>query len=150
MMATVMTSQSERGGVSHLEGMPANMDEITKVDGYDGNGLVKSTFDQLSILQTLWAFKRVILISLAVYTGYVCEGFEVSNNNPLLPTPWEAVERVVDAMTGSWAYAANYSSVLEAVSSPTLASSNSSVKKVTQASGHLILLGVSRIEYPMD
>ncbi|KAJ5825160.1 hypothetical protein N7474_002298 [Penicillium riverlandense] len=77
-MAAIVTSRSEKDGVSHFEGMPANVDEITtKLDGYDSDGLVKSTFDQLSIPQTLWAFKRVILISLAVYTGYICEGFEL-------------------------------------------------------------------------
>lgn len=90
MAATVM-SRSEKDGVSHLE--PANVDETTpKVDGYDSYGLVKSTFDELSIPQTLWAFKRVILISLAVYTGYVCEGFEVSSDHPLA-TPREVEER---------------------------------------------------------
>ena len=150
MAATVM-NRSKKDGVSHLEGMPANVGEITtKVDEYDSYGLVKSTFDELSIPQTLWAFKRVVLISLAVYTGYVCEGFEVSSDNPPLATLREVVERVVDAVTGSWAHAADYSSAREAVSSPTRASSSSLVKKVTRVSGHLILLGVSRSKYPMD
>lgn len=150
-MAATVTSRSEKDGVSHLEDMPANVDETTtKVDGHDDYGLVKSTFDELSIPQTLWAFKRVILISLAVYTGYICEGFEVSSDHPPLATPREVVDRVVDAVTGSWAYAANYSSVREPVSSPTLASSSSLVTKVTRASGHLIRLGVSRSKYPMD
>src|ERR1700709_2276910 len=77
-MAEPIASPSEKQGVEYLEG---NFDGVeTKVDGYDSYGLVKSTFDELSIPQTLWTFKRVILISLAVYTGYVCEGFEVSSN----------------------------------------------------------------------
>lgn len=76
-MATIMPSEKE--DVSHLESMPTNTEEITmKIDAFERSNLVKSTFDELSIPQTLWAFKRVILISLAVYTGYVCEGFEVS------------------------------------------------------------------------
>lgn len=50
-------------------------DDVTKDEAY---GLVKSRFDELSIPRTLWVFKRVVLVSLAVYTGYVCEGFEVS------------------------------------------------------------------------
>jgi SP family general alpha glucoside:H+ symporter-like MFS transporter len=56
--------------------------EDNKTDAYDfdTNGLLKSTFDELSILRTLWVFKRVILVSLAVYTGYICEGFEVSED----------------------------------------------------------------------
>lgn len=84
-MAATVTSRSKKDGVSHLENMPATVDETTtKVDGHDNYGLVKSTFDELSIPQTLWAFKRVILISLAVYTGYICEGFEVSSDYPPL------------------------------------------------------------------
>lgn len=49
--------------------------DITKTDSY---GLLKSRYDELSIPRTLWVFRRVVLVSLAVYTGYVCEGFEVS------------------------------------------------------------------------
>jgi SP family general alpha glucoside:H+ symporter-like MFS transporter len=52
--------------------------DLTKADGYDTYGLVKSRYDELSIPRTLWVFKRVALVSLAVYTGYICEGFEVS------------------------------------------------------------------------
>lgn len=55
----------------------ADVDDITKIDEYDSYGLVKSRFDELSIPRTLWVFKRVVLVSLAVYTGYVCEGFEL-------------------------------------------------------------------------
>lgn len=50
-------------------------DDTAKDEGY---GLVKSRFDELSIPRTLWVFRRVVLVSLAVYTGYICEGFEVS------------------------------------------------------------------------
>ncbi|PTB41803.1 hypothetical protein M441DRAFT_192948 [Trichoderma asperellum CBS 433.97] len=49
-------------------------DDVVKDDGY---GLVKSRFDELSIPRTLWVFRRVVLVSLSVYTGYVCEGFEL-------------------------------------------------------------------------
>ena len=79
-MAEPIANPSEKTGVAHLEGTPATVDDVeVKLEGYDSYGLVKSTFDELSIPRTLWTFKRVILISLAVYTGYVCEGFEVSN-----------------------------------------------------------------------
>ena len=56
--------------------------EDIKFDGYDSYGLVKSRYDELSLPRTLWVFKRVVLVSLAVYTGYVCEGFEVSEVRP--------------------------------------------------------------------
>ena len=72
---------SEKNGVNHIEGLPATIidDNVAlKVEGYESYGLVKSRYDELTLPQTLWTFKRVILISLAVYTGYVCEGFEVS------------------------------------------------------------------------
>jgi hypothetical protein len=61
----------EKANIAHVEG------DNVKVDGYDSYGLVKSTFDELSIPRTLWVFRRVTLVSLAVYTGYICEGFEV-------------------------------------------------------------------------
>ncbi|RAO72321.1 uncharacterized protein BHQ10_008333 [Talaromyces amestolkiae] len=82
-MATTM--QSEKEDASHLESMPTNTEEINmKIDEFESPNLVKSTFDELSIPQTLWAFKRVILISLAVYTGYVCEGFELGAGGSII------------------------------------------------------------------
>ena len=66
--------------VTHLEKTQLAETQI-KVDGYEVPGLVKSTWDDLSIPRTLWVFRRVILVSLAVYTGYVCEGFEVRIQN---------------------------------------------------------------------
>ena len=77
-MAEPTTSPSEKPQMEHLEGNRADVDDMIKVDGYDSYGLVKSRYDELSIFRTLWVFKRVILVSLAVYTGYICEGFEVS------------------------------------------------------------------------
>ena len=40
--------------------------------------LLKSRFDELSIWRTVWIFRRAALCCVAVYTGYLCEGFEVS------------------------------------------------------------------------
>lgn len=54
-------------------------DGMGKVDGYDSYGLAKSRYDELSIPRTLWVFRRIIFVSLAVYTGYICEGFEASS-----------------------------------------------------------------------
>lgn len=48
-----------------------------KVTDADSSGLMKSPVDHLSIWQTLWIFKRVVMFVILVYTGYVCEGFEV-------------------------------------------------------------------------
>lgn len=67
-------NQSEKPEVVLADNVTA--DDVTKDEGY---GLLKSRFDELSIPRTLWVFKRVVLVSLAVYTGYVCEGFEVSS-----------------------------------------------------------------------
>ncbi|KAK6371393.1 hypothetical protein LTS17_009124 [Exophiala oligosperma] len=67
----------EKAEAAHTAGIGADTIGITEVDGYESYGLVKSRFDELSLPRTLWVFKRVILIILAVYTGYVCEGFEL-------------------------------------------------------------------------
>lgn len=69
-------NQSEKPEVVLDDNVTA--DDVTKDEGY---GLVKSRFDELSIPRTLWVFRRVVLVSLAVYTGYVCEGFEVSKTS---------------------------------------------------------------------
>ncbi|KAL7893150.1 general substrate transporter [Trichoderma sp. SZMC 28014] len=65
-------NQSEKPEVMLDDNVTA--DDVKKDEGY---GLVKSRFDELSIPRTLWVFRRVVLVSLAVYTGYVCEGFEL-------------------------------------------------------------------------
>ena len=65
---------------THVEDISVDAVGTTEVDGYKVYGLVKSRYDELSIPRTLWVFKRVILIVLAVYTGYICEGFEVSRS----------------------------------------------------------------------
>ncbi|KAI5458760.1 hypothetical protein BGZ63DRAFT_432233 [Mariannaea sp. PMI_226] len=76
-MAVSATSPSEKPHVERVEGAATEVDDMAKVDAYDSYGLVKSRFDELSIPETLWVFKRVVLVTLAVYTGYVCEGFEL-------------------------------------------------------------------------
>lgn len=62
--------------VDHVEHL--SMDEKAIAETYSGNGLLKSRFDELSLPRTLWVFRRSVLVVLAVYTGYMCEGFEVS------------------------------------------------------------------------
>lgn len=64
-------SNTEKGAVEHV-------DHNVLVTTAEGQGLLKSRFDEMSIPKTLWVFRRVVLVTLAVYTGYMCEGFEVS------------------------------------------------------------------------
>lgn len=72
-----MSTAVEKAEALHLSGIGVDAVGVTEVDGYESYGLVKSRFDELSIPRTVWVFRRVVLIVLAVYTGYVCEGFEV-------------------------------------------------------------------------
>lgn len=76
-----MTTSVEKAEALHIAGIGADAVGIAEVDGYESYGLVKSRFDELSIPRTLWVFRRVVLVVLAVYTGYVCEGFEVSESS---------------------------------------------------------------------
>lgn len=73
-----MVTSTEKPGIAHVEEENA-IDDFSqaKVDGYVSYGLAKSRFDNLTIPQTIWTFKRVIIIIISVYTGYICEGFEV-------------------------------------------------------------------------
>ncbi|OIW26886.1 MFS general substrate transporter [Coniochaeta ligniaria NRRL 30616] len=84
-MGEPTTSPNEKPEVARLEETAAgvNTNDVT-AEGYDDYGLVKSRFDELSILETLWVFKRVVLVSLAVYTGYVCEGFELGAGSSIV------------------------------------------------------------------
>lgn len=77
-MPTTTMNSSEKAEVARDESAAVEIDDISKGNEYDSYGLVKSRFDELSIPRTLWVFRRVTLVSLAVYTGYVCEVFEVS------------------------------------------------------------------------
>lgn len=63
--------------VAHDEHRPIDAISLAKVGGYESYGLVKSRYDNLSLPRTLWVFKKVFFVVLSVYTGYVCEGFEV-------------------------------------------------------------------------
>lgn len=70
---------SLKNATEHREGEGGQKDPTyeTTLDVYGGHDILKSKYDELSVGRTLWVFKRVALISIAVYTGYVCEGFEV-------------------------------------------------------------------------
>jgi hypothetical protein len=77
IMAEPVTHPSEKHELEHLEETRADVDHQL------GYGPVKSRWDELSIHRTLWVFKRIVLVSIAVYTGYICEGFEVSERHHL-------------------------------------------------------------------
>lgn len=79
-MAELVQSKSENSA-THVEG-----DKTTAVHRILDNGLLKSSYDELSVPRTVWVFKRVVLVSIAVYTGYVCEGFEVSEMSHISTT----------------------------------------------------------------
>lgn len=57
------------------------------VAALDGDGLVKSRFDQLSITQALWVFRRSLLICFCVFTGRMLEYFEIVMSGAILANP---------------------------------------------------------------
>ncbi|KAM0229889.1 hypothetical protein ACHAPO_009611 [Fusarium lateritium] len=73
----------DRSDQAHVETIPDEKD-ISRTDEYHPEELVKSKFDDLSIPRTVWVFRRVVLVALAVYTGYVCEGFELKIGNNII------------------------------------------------------------------
>jgi sugar porter (SP) family MFS transporter len=65
-------------GVQHVENNDAGLETEVYQARY------KSRFDELSIPRTLWIFRRTVLVCLAVYTGYVCEGFELGAGGSII------------------------------------------------------------------
>lgn len=76
-------SHQDKHEVEHVDEKAGGLDDVAAVTA-DGAGLLKSRFDEMSILKTLWVFRRVVLVTLAVYTGYMCEGFEVSEHKAVV------------------------------------------------------------------
>jgi hypothetical protein len=66
----------EMGDVSHVEDVGYTPDAIAVT--VNGEALLKSRFGQKSIPRTLWVVRRSAPVTLAVNTGYMCEGFEVN------------------------------------------------------------------------
>jgi hypothetical protein len=54
--------------------------------GANSDELVKSRYDQLSVFQALWKFRRATFYTFLVFTGYTIDGFEVSPYGPALLT----------------------------------------------------------------
>jgi hypothetical protein len=55
-----------------------HVNALPKLAASDGDGIVKSRFDELTIRQTIWLFKVSAFYSLIAYTSSVMEGFSVS------------------------------------------------------------------------
>ncbi|KAF6521687.1 hypothetical protein HZS61_015945 [Fusarium oxysporum f. sp. conglutinans] len=82
-MAHSQKPQSDRPDLAHVESI-LDDNKISPNAEYHPDELVKSKFDGLSIPRTVWVFRRVALVALAVYTGYVCEGFELKIGNNII------------------------------------------------------------------
>lgn len=67
--------EADKHEIEHVESRKVG-DEVTGF-GHDDRGLLKSRFDDMTIPKTLWVFRRAVFYTLCVYTGYMCEGFEV-------------------------------------------------------------------------
>lgn len=76
-MAHQLHNEEIKAHQEHIEhGDHDAKEDITKeVD--IGPRLTKSRFDELGLWRTLWVFRRAALCCLSVYTGFLCEGFEV-------------------------------------------------------------------------
>jgi SP family general alpha glucoside:H+ symporter-like MFS transporter len=72
---------TDKAAIDHVEKL--GLDGEAAAVTYTGQGLLKSRFDEMSIPRTIWVFRRSVLVVLAVYTGYMCEGFEVSHSHVL-------------------------------------------------------------------
>lgn len=57
---------------------PVHVEDDLKGDSDTHLQLRKSRLDELSIPRTLWVFRRAVFFTFCVYTGFLCEGFEVS------------------------------------------------------------------------
>lgn len=111
---------NEKQDTAHVETRDICDDE--KVDVHPDSGLMKSPIDDLSIWKTVWIFKRVVLFVVLVYTGYVCEGFELSAggtivaNNGFIKQFGSRAEEGVRALDPTWCKFVMYSASGEELS----------------------------------
>ncbi|GMK54163.1 hypothetical protein CspeluHIS016_0107490 [Cutaneotrichosporon spelunceum] len=78
---------SEHEGVTKSDGSEkGSLAEVT-VAALEGEGLVKSRFDQLPIREALWLFRRSLLVCFFVYTGRMLEFFEIVMSGAILASP---------------------------------------------------------------
>lgn len=118
---------------AHVETVLDNMEGTITKEGNE-HALFKSKFDNMSLSRTTWVFRRVVLIALAVYTGFVCEGFEVSEKPE--QSPCAAPKPAGLTNRGGSANVLEYSLKSGTTLSPTRASSSNSVLKAVLAYGH--------------
>ncbi|CAK9784067.1 MFS general substrate transporter [Cutaneotrichosporon oleaginosum] len=80
--------------IEHLEHAPSDREvdekgslaEVT-VAALEGEGLVKSRFDQLTIREALWVFRRSLVVCFFVFTGRMLEYFEIVMSGAILANP---------------------------------------------------------------
>ena len=74
------------------ESLPVGKEDVAYVENPVGEfgdkselraGLLKSRFDTLSVTQALWTFRRAFMYTLMLYTAYIMDGYEVSQNHPV-------------------------------------------------------------------
>ncbi|WOO85967.1 MFS transporter fmqE [Vanrija pseudolonga] len=70
--SNTMTEHEKQPVDTHIE----KVDDPNQ-DHDQSNDLLKSRYDNLSIPRTLWLFRRSVFFVLMLYTGYMCEGFEL-------------------------------------------------------------------------
>jgi hypothetical protein len=66
----------------HLEDLTTTNylgDDRVESVGDTGHGLLKSRFDRLSLLKTVWVFRRVALYCFLVYTLNMVDAWQVRN-----------------------------------------------------------------------
>lgn len=93
-MAQQLNSEEIKAYQEHIEHGDREVDtkdDITK-EADVAPRLTKSRFDELGLWRTLWVFRRAALCCLSVYTGFLCEGFEVC------PKTEESVRDEADAV----------------------------------------------------
>jgi hypothetical protein len=94
---TLNEKEKPTSTIEHLEhaydgdgdGDLAEKGSVTEVHvaALDGDGLVKSRFDTLSIGQALWVFRRSLAVCFAVFTGRMLEYFEIVMCGSILANP---------------------------------------------------------------
>lgn len=66
-----MTTVEQKDNVDFVE-------KVAPASELESEGLVKSRFDELTVWQALKTFRRSLIFTFIVYTGYIVDGFEVS------------------------------------------------------------------------
>lgn len=92
LYARTMSALTPTSAIEHPGGAPSDpgSDEkssMAEMTALEGEGLVKSRFDQLSIRQALWVFRRSLIVCFFVFTGRMLEFFEIVMSGGILASP---------------------------------------------------------------